>query len=196
MQPGFTRRGLLKAGLWSGLGLALYSGELERHWIETTHVEMPLPGLSPVFDGMRIAQVSDIHMDEYTEPFFLRHMVEKVNDLMPEIVLLTGDFVSEGPRSRRFARGAAWKCAELLDGLTCQVRYAIMGNHDVLVGKGAVKEALFSHGVMVLDNDHVPIERDGVRWWLAGVDDPLAGKPIPKQRSRSLFGRSPVSRWY
>ena len=180
MQHGLTRRGLLKAGLWSGLGLALYSGELERHWIETTRLEMPLPGLSPAFEGMRVVQVSDIHMDEYTEPFFLRHMVDTVNALKPEIVLLTGDFVSEWPGSRKFARGAAWQCAELLDGLACRSRYAIMGNHDVLVGKDAVMEAMFSPGVTVLDNDHVPIERDGARWWLAGVDDPLVGKPEPE----------------
>jgi len=177
---GLSRRGLLKASLWGSLGLALYSGELERHWIETTFLEMPLPGLSPVFEGMRVVQISDIHMDEFTEAFFLRHVVDTVNTLKPEIVLLTGDFVSEGPASRRFARGAAWQCAELLDGLDCRARYAILGNHDVLVGKYVVQQALSSHGVTVLDNDYVPIERGGARWWLAGVDDPLAGNPQPE----------------
>ena len=188
---GLSRRGLLKAGVLGSLGLALYSGELERHWIETTYLEMPLPGLSPAFDGMRVAQISDIHMDEYTEAFFLRHVVDTVNALKPEIVLLTGDFVSEWPGSRKFARGAAWQCADLLDTLVCRERYAVMGNHDVLVGKHAVMEALLSHGVTVLDNDFVPIERGGARWWLAGVDDPLAGKPKPESAIPESIHRRP-----
>jgi predicted MPP superfamily phosphohydrolase len=178
-QHGLTRRRVLKAGLLGGLGLAVYSGELERHWLETTQVDMPLPGLPPAFDGMRLAQISDIHLDEFTEPFFLRHVVNVVNTLQPDLVLLTGDFVSEWPRNRKFARGAAWQCAEELDRLVCRQRYAVMGNHDVLVGKEAVMEALTAHRVTVLDNDHVPIERGAARWWLTGVDDPLAGEPNP-----------------
>ena len=176
---GLTRRRLLKAGLLGGLGLAFYSGELERHWLEITHLEMPLPGLPAAFDGMRVAQLSDIHLDEYTEPQFLHHVVDTVNDLEPELVLLTGDFVSAFPGSTKFARGAAWHCAELLDRLACRARYAVMGNHDVLVGKEAVMEALAAHAITVLDNDHVAIERGAERWWLAGVDDPLTGEPDP-----------------
>jgi len=63
--------------------LALYSGEIERHWIEVTRREIALRGLPGAFDGFRIAQLSDIHMDEYTEPFFLRHIVEETNRLGP-----------------------------------------------------------------------------------------------------------------
>ena len=174
---GLSRRRLLQAGLLGGLGIALYAGEVERHWIETAHRDMLLPGLAPAFEGMRIVQMSDIHMDEFTEPFFLRHVVNTVNSLKPELVLITGDFVSEWPASRKFGRGAAWQCAEILDQLDCRARYGVRGNHDVLVGKGPVIEALTAHGIRILENDHVAIERNGARWWLAGIDDPLTGQP-------------------
>ena|ERR1035438_8622391 len=93
-----SRRGFLNAGLWGAAGLALYSGEIARHWIEVTEHNVSLAGLPEVFDGMRIVQISDIHLDEYTEPFFLRQVVDRVNRIEPEAVLLTGDYVTVGDR--------------------------------------------------------------------------------------------------
>jgi hypothetical protein len=59
-------------------GLALYAGEIARHWIEVSSRDVFLPGLPPAFDGFRIAQISDIHMDEFTEAFFVRDVVDRV----------------------------------------------------------------------------------------------------------------------
>lgn len=67
-KPLITRRGFLLTGACAGLGL--YAGEIERHWIEITHQEILITGLPPAFNGLRVAQLSDIHMDEFTEPFF------------------------------------------------------------------------------------------------------------------------------
>jgi hypothetical protein len=180
-----TRRRLLKAGMLSAAGLALYSGEIERHWIEVIETTVHLPGLSAAFDGARIAQLSDIHMDEFTEPSFLRRVVAQVNRLQPEAVFLTGDFVSEGPASRDFALGAAWQCANLLSELKCPQLYAVLGNHDVAVGTKEVTAALAANRIVVLDNACMPIdrlgERTGGRIWLAGVDDPVNGHPEPER---------------
>ncbi len=71
-----TRRRFLLASACAGAGLALYAGEVERHWIEITHRDVFLSGLPQAFDGFRVAQLSDIHLDEYTEPFFLRDAVD------------------------------------------------------------------------------------------------------------------------
>ena len=178
-----TRRGLLKAGILSAAGLALYSGEIERHWIEVTQAEVRLRGLPAAFDGVRIVQLSDIHMDEFTEPFFLRQVVDKINRMKPDAVLLTGDFVSDMPGSKNFAHGAAWECAKILNDLHCRQLYAAMGNHDVVVGTPRVTEALTANGITVLNNAALPIEhfgeRTGGRIWLAGVDDPYEGGPDP-----------------
>ncbi len=179
-----SRRGLLKAGILGAAGLALYSGEIERHWIEVTQAEVHLRGLPAVFDGVRIVQLSDIHMEEYTESFFLRDVVDKVNRMKPDAVLLTGDFVSDMPRSKNFSAGAAWQCANILSGLECRQLYAALGNHDVTVGEEKVTEALTAHGITVLRNAYLPLERFGERTggrvWLAGVDDPSEGKPDPE----------------
>lgn len=174
-----SRRRFIKAGLLGGAGLALYSGELERHWIEVTQIDILLHRLPAAFDGWRIAQISDIHMDEYSEPFFLRHAIEKINRMEPDAVFLTGDYVSDGPLGNSFARGAAWRCARILRELRCGKVYAILGNHDVSVGANEVTAALTANGIPVLTNACLPIERGGGRIWLAGLDDPVMGDPDP-----------------
>lgn len=176
-RSGFTRRRFLKATLWGAAGLALYAGEVERHWIEITRHEVRVPGLAAAFDGMRIAQLSDIHLDEYSEPFFLRHAVELINELKPDTVFLTGDYVTKDMSTRRFAEGAAWQCANILTGLECRARYAILGNHDVMVNARLVTEALADNGMTVLVNACLPVERGSARFWLAGLDDAVEGHP-------------------
>jgi uncharacterized protein len=176
-----TRRRFLKATLWGAAGLALYAGEVERHWIEITQQEVHVPGLAAAFDGMRIAQLSDIHIDEFSEPTFVRHAVDRINALKPDAVFLTGDYVTAGITSRRFAESSAWQCANLLTGLDCRARYAILGNHDVLVNSGLVARALTDNGMTVLVNACLPIERAGARFWLAGLDDAVEGRPDPER---------------
>lgn len=176
-----TRRRFLKATLCGAAGLALYAGEVERHWIEVTQHEVRIPGLAAAFDGMRIAQMSDLHMDEYSEVFFLRHAIELVNGLKPDAVFLTGDYVTAGITSRQFAEGSAWQCANLLTGLECRARYAILGNHDVMVNAPLVAQALADNGMTVLINACMPIERAGARLWLAGLDDAVEGRPDPER---------------
>src|ERR1017187_5960256 len=176
-QPTISRRRFLNASLCGAAGLALYSSEIARHWIEVTEHNVSLAGLPQVFDGMRIVQVSDIHMDEFTEPFFLRHMVDRVNRIGPDAVFLTGDYVTVGLSSRAFAVGAAWQCANILSELGCKKLYAILGNHDIGVGADEVTEALTANGITVLRNACLPMERAGGRIWLAGLDDPVMGHP-------------------
>jgi uncharacterized protein len=179
--PRITRRRFLNAGLCGAAGLAIYSGEIARHWVEVTEIEIPLSGLPASFDGMRIAQLSDIHLDDFTEPFFLHHVVNTVNKLQPDAVFLTGDYVSDGLTSKRFSIEAAWKCAAILSELKCQTRYAALGNHDLAVSAEEVSAALKQNGITVLRNSYLPVERDGARFWLAATDDPVWGRPRPEQ---------------
>jgi predicted MPP superfamily phosphohydrolase len=178
---GMTRRRLLQGGAIGAFGLALYAGEVERHWVEVTETEAHLVGLPEAFDGVRIAQLSDIHMDAYTEPWFLERVVAKVNALRPDMVMLTGDYVSEMPFSQQFNLGAAWQCANFLKTLTCKQIYAVLGNHDIVVGPDEVTEALTANSIPVLNNHCVPLERDGARIWLSGMGDPLTGHSAPDE---------------
>jgi uncharacterized protein len=174
-----SRRSFLKGALCGVGGLALYAGEFERHWLEVVKKNIGLPGLPSEFDGFNIAQLSDIHLNEFTEPFLLREAIDAINQAQPDLVLLTGDYVSAQVLPPKQTVDAAWQCGELLSGLQCKQRYAIFGNHDIWAGEQHVGEALEFHGMTVLRNAYVPIERSGSRFWLAGLDDPCDGQPDP-----------------
>lgn len=174
-----TRRGFFRAAACAAGGTAICGGEIDRHWIEKTHYDVHLPGLAPEFDGVRIAQLSDIHMDEFTEPFFVRDAVRDINRLKPDMVFLTGDFVTRHLAPRKFVEGSAWQCANLLNQLESKQRYAVLGNHDIMVNPDLVTTALRDNGIAVLRNERMPLERGRARLWLAGVDDPLEGNPDP-----------------
>ena len=172
-----SRRDFLKAGLFGAAGLTLYSGEVERHWIDVAHHDVSLRGLPGDFEGMRIVQLSDIHMDDFTEPFFLRRVIERINQLKPDAVFLTGDYVTAGKSRFSIANKAAWQCAEIFKSIECRSVYAILGNHDVSAGAAEIVAALRGSGINVLRNSYLPIERGKGRLWLAGLDDPLTGHP-------------------
>jgi uncharacterized protein len=175
----FTRRHFLAASAYAAAGLALYSGEIARHWIEVSQFDVPLPGLATEFEGFRIAQLSDIHLDEFTEPFFLRQAIRHINSANPDAVFLTGDYVTHEIMPRRLTRGAEWQCANILQELTCRSIYAVLGNHDTLEGAGNVTAALAANGIAVLNNAHLSLQRGTARIWLAGLEDPLIGRPDP-----------------
>ena len=170
------RRFLIGAGLASA-GLALYSNEIARHELEIVERTFYLRNLPKAFEGMRIAQLSDIHLDQFTEDFFLKEAIAHINALAPDMVLLTGDYCSRGPLPVPYALPAAFRCAELLTGLDCRQRYAILGNHDAVVGGPAIARALENNNTPTLVNRFVPLERGGDRIWLAGLDDIISGQP-------------------
>ncbi len=166
-----TRRRFLQLSGVGAAGLLVYSGEFDRHDLQITQRTVELKRLSRALDGLRIAQVSDIHYEQYTEPSFVRHVVNEVNRLAPDLVVLTGDYVSEGPMPQAFGAKSSYPCAEILSGITCPQRWSVLGNHDTRANPTMVTDALETHGLPVLANKHIPFERDGARIWIAGVKD-------------------------
>jgi uncharacterized protein len=180
-----TRRSFLGWSAASVAGLGLYAGEVSRHELSVEEHTLHLARLPDAFRGMRIVQVSDFHYAEYTEAFFLREMVRKINQLRPDMVLFTGDFVSFSPMPLSFARRCAPRCAAILSAIECPLRYASLGNHDYVVGAEAVAGPLREHGIPVLMNAAVALERAGERVWLAGIGSVCTGdsdlaKAIPR----------------
>jgi predicted MPP superfamily phosphohydrolase len=55
-----------------------------------------------------------------------------------------------------------------------------LGNHDILIGREQISAALADHGITLLRNTHMPLERPTGRIWLAGLDDPVQGDPLPE----------------
>jgi uncharacterized protein len=172
-----TRRNFLWMAAGSTAGLAFYAGEIARHELEVVYLTISLPRLPDAFAGMKIVQISDLHFQEYTEAVFLEAIVRRVNEVAPDLVVLTGDFVSNNPLPKHFSIKLGYECAEILHRIQCPLRYAILGNHDAIVSARAVTDALQAQGIPVLVDSSVPIERDGQRIWLAGTKDALEQKP-------------------
>jgi hypothetical protein len=173
----FTRRSFLIGTGVTAAGLSLYAGEFARHETDVVNRTIAIRNLPPSFQGYRIAQISDIHLDEYTEPYFLERIVHHINSLSPDLVLLTGDFITHGSLTFIAGNHALHRCAEILTTLTAPLRYGVLGNHDVSFNARAVVDALSAHGTPVLVNQYVPIERNGDRFWLCGVNDPGSSHP-------------------
>jgi predicted MPP superfamily phosphohydrolase len=142
-------------------------------------LEIRLVRLPEAFDGFTIAQLSDFHYEDHFSIVPIRKAVEVVNELHPDLIVLTGDFVTVpffSHARRRYPQSArnAEPCAEILHNLRAAVgRFAVLGNHDSASNPVRITGALRDHGIPVLSNRSVPIERGASRFWLAGIDDAL-----------------------
>ena len=195
-----TRRRFLAGAAVSAATLSLYSSELERHALATVRQTVRIANLPAAFHGFTIAQISDIHYRDYDEPYFVEHAVRQTNLLKPNMVLLTGDFITAHrvPADPRAARNDANECAGILSALRCPLRFASMGNHDT-VDTPAVLQSLRAHGITPLYNEYRPIDLKGDRIWVAGLADAYFDVPnlqaaIPKRRLSEpliLMGHEP-----
>ncbi len=172
-----TRRTFIAGSLTAASALALYSNEFARHNLEIAERTFFIRNLPPAFDSFRIVQFSDIHLEQYTEDFFLKEVIARVNALKADLVLVTGDFVSRGPLSVDYSLASAARCGELLSTLTCPQRFGILGNHDVVVGARVVRDHMEDNGLPLLVNQYTRIEHNGQHIFLGGLDDFSGGSP-------------------
>jgi hypothetical protein len=129
-------------------------------------LDLALDGLPAALDGLRIAQLSDLHVGPHTPRRHLRRVREAVERSGAEMVVFTGDQVDDYARDVE-PFGAAFGGVAAPLGV-----YAIAGNHDVIAGWAAVRAGLERLGMTVLVNAATPVERGGVRFWVAGTGDP------------------------
>jgi hypothetical protein len=176
-KPLVTRRKFLLGSAVTAAGLGLYSSEIARHEISVPTRPIAIRNLPQAFHNFRIAQISDIHLDEYSEPAFVARVVAHVNALQPDLVLLTGDYITYGALGRSFALAAMEQCAGILHGIACPQCFAVMGNHDSVLGAPTIQPILAGVGIPLLVNQHVPIERGSSRLWLCGIHDPVTHLP-------------------
>ncbi len=182
-----TRRKFLKMGAAGvAVGALTVAGDgtiFEANRPRLVSIEVRLPRLADSWDGFRIAQLSDLHYDDHFSVVPLRNAINIVNGLQPDLIGVTGDFVTS--RGRRAGRAVAVQAAKVIEPcaqLLAQMHarsgtLAALGNHDVDADAAYIIEALQSHDIPVLRNRSVPLEREGKRLWLCGVDDILTGKP-------------------
>ena len=174
-----TRRGFFR--LAAGFGAAALIADsiaFEPNRPQLVRREISLRRWPAQLDGFTIALLSDFHYDPYFSVHPLRAAIPMVNALHPDLVALTGDFVSI-PMMHRYSRTAAFAaepCASLLRELRApHGLWAVLGNHDEFTDPELVTSILHSTGIPVLANQSVPIELNGSRFWLGGVNDVMGG---------------------
>jgi len=175
-----TRRKFIRLAAAAGVAaLAADSVLLEPNRPRIVRQEVALRRWPARLEGFTIALLSDFHYDPHFSVRPLRSAIGMVNGLRPELIVLTGDFVSVPLFGDAAAAGAAAEpCAQLLRQMRApHGLWAVMGNHDAATDPDRVTSALRSAGIQVLSNQSTAIERDGARFWLGGVDDVLEGDP-------------------
>jgi uncharacterized protein len=162
----------------------------ERLDIETTHQRILLRNLPKAFDGFRIAQLSDIHIGPFMPVEDIRKCVATINQLKPDLVALTGDFVTWEPSPQ----GAV---VDALAGLKAPFGiYGCMGNHERWAGvEDSITRLFASSGAKMLRFERAAIESSGERLNLIGVDYQTRGQYAPQREgfvTEYLHGVAPL----
>ena len=164
-----TRRSVLRqaASLAGGVPFvaALYGYTWERLRFEVVCVDVPVSGLPPALDGLRIVQLSDIHVGDFMPLHEVRRAVEIANGLAPHLAVITGDFVTS-------AGDPLADCIAELAGLRPPLgTWGCNGNHEIYAGAEDTAEALFSlHGMKLLRQSEAQIKWNGESLNLIGID--------------------------
>lgn len=165
------------AGLVGALGADAFL--IEPNLPKVVRKEIHLQRWPARMEGFTIALLSDFHYDSVFSVHPIRSSIHTVNALNPDLIALTGDFVTEpAVGNPELGAAAAEPCADLLSQLKApHGLWAVLGNHDLSTNASRVSSALTGKGIQLLTNRSIPVEREGGRFWLTGVDDVLDGRP-------------------
>ncbi len=191
----FLRRaGVVGAGLAAAPSLLWYGKDVEPGFLEVTRLKLDLPRLPSVFEGMTIAQLSDIHFGPFVKTSEVREAIDATMELRPDLVVVTGDFVT------RVSYGEAGLIVQEFSRLSAPMGvYGILGNHDIWNDLELVADAIRRAGMTLLRNSNVSLEAGSDRLYLAGIDDvwetrddlALALKGVPDRACAILLAHEP-----
>lgn len=156
-----------------------YSYFVEPNRLVVTEQEISIKGWDPAFDGLRIAMISDIHGGSNgASAENLRRIVETTNAQNPDLIVLLGDYVSQGrtrqPIHERPLRMPMSEVADNLSGLKAKHGvFAVLGNHDGWYSDAEITAELTRVGYRVLQNEIVVIHQNGSSLRLLGLKDHL-----------------------
>lgn len=171
--PRLTRRQFLAAGLAAGAVAAIPLADASAtSRVSATRLALDVPGLPPAHDGLRIAQVSDLHLHDDGVHEAGDHAAALIRRERPDLVVLTGD---QWDHSGRGASLVGF-LRRLPEGIPA---VAILGNHEHASGVGEA-EATRMHeagGVPLLINGHLEFRLRGEPFAVVGVDDMRRGNP-------------------
>jgi predicted MPP superfamily phosphohydrolase len=145
--------------------------------LEVAQYTCESPELPAAFDGTRVVLLTDIHCGRFYSEERVRRLVDRVNELRPDLILLGGDYVYDGTK---YEASCFAEFARLDAPLGC---FAVLGNHDYgdrdsdSPGPDSAIEAATEAGITLLRNQAVWIEKDGQRVRVGGVADYWEDRP-------------------
>jgi uncharacterized protein len=150
-------------------GAGAYGFLIGRHNYRVHEVDLPLSGLPRELDGLRIGQLSDIHIGSYMSAAEVRRVVGMANDLEPDLFAVTGDFIT-GPND------PLERCIADLAHLKAPLGvWGCNGNHEIYAEAQQRSAELFAeHGMKLLRQDSAEISWNNGKFNLMGVDYQLA----------------------
>jgi predicted MPP superfamily phosphohydrolase len=144
---------------------AMYGFAAERLDYQVHRVEIPIPNLPAGLEGMKIVQISDIHLSSYMPRLQVRRAVNMANDLGADLALVTGDFIT----------GAGDPIADCIDevkGLRAPLGvWGCNGNHEIYARAEDTAQVLFAEaGMKLLRSENAQLTFQGASFNLIGVD--------------------------
>lgn len=134
-------------------------------------IQVPVPGLHSALDGFRIVQLSDLHFLPFTQIDFIEQAVTKALSLQPDLLVLTGDFVTH-------EADTIFGAVKTLSRLNAKHGvFAVLGNHDARAGARIVRQGIEEAGISLLHNRGFTFDVGHGQLNLAGVDDCIWGHP-------------------
>ena len=171
-------------------GLLVWGFSFGQARVARTRVRVAIPGLAPALDGLRVVQISDLHIGNGLQGERLTRMVERTNALRPDLIVITGDIFDFDPA---FIQDGLQRLAQL--HARCGV-YAILGNHDIYTGTERVVAgfAALARGIRLLRDEIVKLPLPE-SLYLAGVEDPgpdWSARKLELPAIEKLAGERPV----
>jgi predicted MPP superfamily phosphohydrolase len=148
-----------------------YGKQVEAKQLVLEHIQIQVNKLKTGLEGFKIVQLSDIHLYPYTQLDFVQEAVTITNNLQPDLIVLTGDYVLQTAE-------AIFELAPVLSSLNAKYGvFSILGNHDLWTNAHIVRLGLKEQRLLLLENDGVELTVNGETLYLAGVDDGWSGQP-------------------
>ena len=167
-----TRRAFLRKVATAGFGVAAVGGAYGASEAYgdpgITRMDLSFPDLPPGLDGLKLVQLSDLHIGPMLGPRTVARWRVLTDREAPDLLLVTGDLVDSQP-------GEVAPFIESFGHFPAPLGcFAILGNHDYFTDPRPIWKDLEGAGFRCLENANKLVERHGALLAVIGISDPMA----------------------